>query len=49
MSRNSLYMVIGVLAVIVVAAGIYIATQQAQEPRLEIRVDENGLSVDGNG
>lgn len=49
MSRNSLYLIIAALVVVIVVAGVYVATQQAQEPRLEIRVDENGLSVDGNG
>lgn len=49
MSRNSLYALIGLLAVVVVAFGIYFVYQQSQEPRLEIRLDETGIVVDGNG
>ena len=49
MSRNTLYLVIAVLAVIVVAFGAYWLYQEQQEPRLEIRLDEQGLSIDGNG
>ena len=49
MSRKSLYLVIGVLAVVVVAFGIYFVYQETQGPRLEIKVDEQGIIVDGNG
>lgn len=49
MTRNSLYAVIGLLAVLVIGFGLYIAYQESQKPSLEIRLDQNGLSVDGNG
>lgn len=49
MSRSSLYAVIAILSVIVVGFGLYLIYQQTQEPRLEIRLDEQGLTVDGNG
>jgi hypothetical protein len=48
MSRNSLYAVIAVLAVVVVGVGGYMLYQESQKPALEIRVDENGIRVDGN-
>ena len=48
MSKNTLYLVIGVLAVVVVAFGIYYFYQQTQKPSLEIRVDGQGITVDGN-
>lgn len=48
MSRTGLYFVIGVLALVAIGLAIYIA-QQASQPSLEIRLDENGLQVDGNG
>jgi hypothetical protein len=48
-TRTSLYTVIGVLAAIAIALGIYIAYQQSQQPSLEIKVDNNGISVNGNG
>lgn len=49
MSRNNLYLVLAVLAAIVVLFGIYYVYQEQQQPQLEIRLDEQGLSVDGNG
>ena len=43
MSRNGLYTLIGVLAVAVMALG------QAQKPKLEIKLDQSGIQVQGNG
>jgi hypothetical protein len=48
-SRNGLYALIGILAMIVVALCGYMIYQQSQEPSLEIKVDANGLQVNGNG
>ena len=49
MSRNALYAVIAVLAVIVVGFGIYYVYQESRKPALEIKVNEQGISVNGNG
>ena len=49
MSRNSLYAIIGLLAALVVGFGLYLMYQESQKPSLEIRLDEQGISVDGNG
>jgi len=49
MSRNGLYAVIAVLAVALVALAIYAYQQQTSGPRLDVRVDEEGISIDGNG
>jgi hypothetical protein len=48
-TRTSLYAMIGVLAAIAIALGIYVAYQQSQQPSLQIKVDNNGISVNGNG
>jgi hypothetical protein len=48
MSRNGLYAVIAILLVAIVAFGIYTYQQQSQ-PGIEVRVDEQGISIDGNG
>ena len=48
MSKNTLYLILGVLAVIIVAFGIYYFYQESREPSLEIRVGEEGISVEGN-
>lgn len=49
MTRSSLYFVIAALAAIAVGFGVYIAYQQSQKPSLEIRVDGQGIKVNGNG
>ena len=49
MSRNGLYALIGILAIIVIALGGYMLYQQSQKPSLEIKVDSNGIQVNGNG
>ena len=48
MSRNGLYAVIAVLLVAVVGFAIYTYQQQTR-PGIEVRVDEQGISIDGNG
>lgn len=49
MSRSGLYVLIGILAVIVVGLAGYMLYQQSREPSLEIKVDSNGIQVNGNG
>jgi uncharacterized protein HemY len=48
MNRNGLYLVIAVLLVAVVGFGIY-TYQQQNRPGINVRVDEQGISVNGNG
>lgn len=48
MSRNTLYLIIGALIVIAVGFGIYVYQQETQRPGLEIQVNEQGISVEGN-
>ncbi|MEO5807529.1 hypothetical protein [Devosia sp.] len=48
MNRNGLYLVIAVLLVAVVGFGIYTYQQQTR-PGIEVKVDNNGISVNGNG
>ena len=49
MSRNTLYGVIAILVIALVAFGIYTYQQQQAQPGIEVRVDEQGISIDGNG
>jgi hypothetical protein len=49
MSRNTLYAVIAVLAVAVAGFAIYYFYQESQKPGLEIRLEDNRISVNGNG
>lgn len=48
MDRNRLYIVIAVLAAAVIALGIYAWRQETKPQGVEIRIDENGLSVKEN-
>jgi hypothetical protein len=49
MSRNGLYAVIAILLIAIVGYGIYTYQQQQQRPGIEVRVDDQGISIDGNG
>lgn len=49
MSRSSLYGVIAILVIALVAFGIYTVQQQLARPGIEVRVNEQGISIDGNG
>jgi hypothetical protein len=49
MSRNGLYTLIGVLLFALVAVGGYLIYDQSQKPKLEIRLDQSGIQVQGNG
>jgi hypothetical protein len=49
MSRSSLYFVIGALTVAVIVLAVFFYQQSQQRPGIEIRVNEQGVSIDGNG
>jgi len=49
MSRNSLYAIIAILLIAIVGYGIYAYQQQQAQPGIEVRIDEQGVSIDGNG
>jgi hypothetical protein len=49
MSRNGLYAVIAILVIALAAFAIYTYQQQQAQPSLELRIDEQGISIDGNG
>ncbi len=48
MRQNTLYLIIGLLLVVVIGGGIYLYQQSQQSPGVELRVDENGISVQRN-
>lgn len=49
MNRNGLYAVIAILLIAIVGFGIYTYQQQQARPGIEVRIDEQGVSIDGNG
>jgi hypothetical protein len=48
MQQNRLYLVIGALAVAVIALGIYIWHENSKPEGVEIKLDQNGVSIQGN-
>ena len=48
MQQNKLYLIIGALAVAVVVLGIYVWRQESKPSGVEIKLDENGVSVQQN-
>lgn len=48
MSRNGLYLLVGVLAVVAIVLGFYV-WQEQQKPALQVTVDGKGISVEGKG
>jgi len=48
MSRNGLYALIAVLLIAVLGFAIYTYQQQTR-PGIELRIDDGGISIDGNG
>jgi hypothetical protein len=47
MSRNGLYGLVVVLVVVLIGLGVYVYQQQTR-PGIEVRVDDKGISINGN-
>jgi uncharacterized protein HemX len=48
LNRNSLYALVVILVVVIAGIGYY-AYEQSQKPALQVKVDSNGLQINGNG
>jgi hypothetical protein len=48
LNRNTLYLIIGALLVVVVGFAIYAYQQESQPSGVQIEINEEGLSVEGN-
>ncbi len=49
MSRNNgLYLIIGALAVAVIGLGIYVYQEESKLDGVELRIGENGVSIEEN-
>lgn len=48
MQRNTLYMVVGALAVVVIGLGLYVFREESKPAGIELRLDESGVSVEQN-
>lgn len=48
MNRNTLYLIIGVLVVAVLALGIYVYRQEHKPEGVELKIDDNGISIQKN-
>ena len=48
MQQNRLYLIIGALAVAVIALGIYVFREESKPKGVELRIGESGISVQEN-
>ncbi|MER8828816.1 hypothetical protein NKH73_20540 [Mesorhizobium sp. M0938] len=48
MKQNTLYLVIGALVVVVIALGIYAYREQTRPKGVELKIDDNGISIQEN-
>lgn len=48
MNRNSLYLLVGALIVIVIGLGAYVYNEQTKPKGVEIQLDQSGISVQEN-
>jgi len=48
MNRNGLYLVIGALVVLVVVLGAYLYRQETKPEGVELKIDDNGISIQKN-
>ena len=48
MNRNGLYLVIGALAVVVLVLGAYVYRQESKPEGVELKIDDNGISIQKN-
>jgi len=48
LNKNTLYMVIGALAVVVIALGVYVYRQETKPEGVELEIDNNGISIQKN-
>ncbi len=48
MNRNTLYAVVGALVVVVVGLGFYVYHQETKPEGIELKIDDNGISIQKN-
>ncbi|MCO5063410.1 MAG: hypothetical protein M9924_03240 [Rhizobiaceae bacterium] len=48
MNQNTLYLLLGVLLAAVIVMGLYIWRQESKPDGVELRIDQNGVSVEQN-
>ncbi len=48
MQKNTLYLLLGALLVVVIGLGIYVYQEESKPDGVEIRLDQNGVSVEEN-
>jgi hypothetical protein len=48
MKQNQLYLIIGALAVVAIALGIYVFREESKPDGVELRIDDNGISIQQN-
>jgi hypothetical protein len=47
-NRNTLYLIIGALVVLVIGLGVYVYREQTKPQGVELKIDDNGISIQQN-
>lgn len=48
MNKNTLYLLIGALVVVVIGLGVYVYREESKPSGVELKIDENGVSIEQN-
>ncbi|MET3793562.1 hypothetical protein [Aquamicrobium terrae] len=48
MNKNTLYLLIGALVVVVIGLGVYVYREESKPSGIELKIDEGGVSVEQN-
>ncbi len=48
MNKNTLYLLIGALVVVVIGLGAYVYREESKPSGVELKIDESGVSIEQN-
>lgn len=48
MNRNTLYLVVGALIIVVIGLGVYVYQEETKPKGVEIKLDQSGVSIQEN-
>ncbi|MET3662526.1 hypothetical protein [Aquamicrobium ahrensii] len=48
MNKNTLYLLIGALVVVVIGLGVYVYREESKPSGVELKIDESGVSIEQN-
>ncbi|GGD16308.1 hypothetical protein [Aureimonas glaciei] len=48
MKQNTLYLLLGALLVVVIGLGFYVYREETKPQGVELKIDDSGISLEGN-